>query len=358
MITYICNEVHYNVCGDRRGHLITVILKMVSTDNNPFPVSLDTQKPPPLTAMVRRRFDGVGNELSIDRVRWRTLRSYELVAGTHDAPTAADRLGAAMKAAIHEALVASVAIKRAECEGISNRQPHRLFLNPELNVAARGLSRPSSPADFAIDPLPISSMGLTVPGAEIAPEGLAPNPLEAPAEAIMDLTADDEDTEVEGDTAEGVDGPTKDEEDVTIKDEVPSSPPWSRNKLRRIERVVETEFTDAQLRTASDFVKVVPTRWQRREIRHQRKVKAGDWSEGRSRKRRHQAMCGLTRSGTQLYHAHSTKAKMVKALLRLRGYGHDCENYANVGLLTRSHHHRSTFHLLYLLRCHGRATFA
>ncbi|KUF85763.1 hypothetical protein AM587_10000585 [Phytophthora nicotianae] len=201
--------------------------------------------------MVRRRFDGVGNELSIDRVRWRKLRSYKLVAGTHDAPTTADRLGAAMKAAIHEALVAS-----------------------ELNVAARGLSRPSSPADFATDPLPISSMGLTVPGAEIAPEGLAPNPLEAPAEAIMDLTADDEDTEVEGDTAEGVDSPTKDEEDVTIKDEVSSSPSWSRNKLRRIERVVGTEVTDAQLRTASDFVKVVPTRWQRRKIGHQRKVKA------------------------------------------------------------------------------------
>ncbi|ETL85947.1 hypothetical protein L917_14575 [Phytophthora nicotianae] len=91
------------VCGDRRGHRIAVVLKIVSTDDNPFPVSLDTQEPLPLIAMVRRRFDGVGSELPIDRVRWRKLRSYKLVTGIHDAPTTADSLGAAVKAAIHEA---------------------------------------------------------------------------------------------------------------------------------------------------------------------------------------------------------------------------------------------------------------
>ncbi|ETK79272.1 hypothetical protein L915_14856, partial [Phytophthora nicotianae] len=77
------------VCGDRRGHRIAVVLKIVSMDDNPFPVSLDTQETLPLTAMVRCRFDGVANELPIDRVRWRKLRSYKLVTGMHDAPTSA-----------------------------------------------------------------------------------------------------------------------------------------------------------------------------------------------------------------------------------------------------------------------------
>ncbi|ETP37001.1 hypothetical protein F442_15151 [Phytophthora nicotianae P10297] len=165
-------------------------------DDNPFPVSLDTQEPLPLIAMVRRRFDGVGSELPIDRVRWRKLRSYKLVTGIHDAPTTADSLGAALHG----------------LDGAWRRDCTRGF------------------------------------GAK------------APTDAIVDLTADDENREVEGDTAEGVDGDTKGEEDVTIQDEVPSSSPWSRNKPRRIERVIEAEVTDAQPRAASDFVEAIPTR--------------------------------------------------------------------------------------------------
>ncbi|KAF4148269.1 hypothetical protein GN958_ATG02540, partial [Phytophthora infestans] len=47
--------------------------------------------------------------------------------------------------------------------------------------------------------------------------------------------------------------------------------------------------------------------------------RAGGWTTPRSRKKRFQTKCGATRSGDHMYHAHSLKAKKVKALLRLPG---------------------------------------
>eukprot|EP00644_Phytophthora_capsici_P003949 jgi/Phyca11/70908/gw1.15.504.1 len=89
------------------------------------------------------------------------------------------------------------------------------------------------------------------------------------------------------DGGEDGEGDAVDGEDNSTSTGVPLSPPWSRNKLRRIESIVEAEVTDAELRAATEFVETVPTRWQRQKRRHQKKVMAGEWTQPRSRKRRH-----------------------------------------------------------------------
>ncbi|KAG3111982.1 hypothetical protein PI124_g13417 [Phytophthora idaei] len=68
--------------------------------------------------------------------------------------------------------------------------------------------------------------------------------------------------------------------------------------------------TDRDLLKADGYVKPIPTTWMR---------SAGAWRAPRSRNRRHQAKCGVTRSGTAIYHAHSLKARKVQTLLRLPG---------------------------------------
>ncbi|KAG3032719.1 hypothetical protein PC121_g1517 [Phytophthora cactorum] len=68
--------------------------------------------------------------------------------------------------------------------------------------------------------------------------------------------------------------------------------------------------TDRDLLKADGYVKPIPTWWMR---------SAGAWRAPRSRNRRHQAKCGVTRSGTAIYHAHLLKARKVQTLLRLPG---------------------------------------
>ncbi|ETL50515.1 hypothetical protein F441_22758, partial [Phytophthora nicotianae CJ01A1] len=145
------------VCGDRRGKRLGVVLKIAITEDNPFPVVLDTQELLPLISMVCRRFDGAGNVLLVDSVRWRKLRSNELVPGTFEAPTAADHLRAALKAAVDHDLAASGLIRRAEREGTGNRLPNRFALDPVLHAALRGHSRTSSTPNSSNERLPSSS---------------------------------------------------------------------------------------------------------------------------------------------------------------------------------------------------------
>ncbi|KAE9017736.1 hypothetical protein PF011_g6577 [Phytophthora fragariae] len=77
--------------------------------------------------------------------------------------------------------------------------------------------------------------------------------------------------------------------------------------------------TDQELVEASDYLANIPTRYKRAKIRHQDKKRPGQWSVGRSRKRRYQMKCRVTKSGSNIYHARSLKAQKIKKLLRSPG---------------------------------------
>eukprot|EP00644_Phytophthora_capsici_P013281 jgi/Phyca11/100715/e_gw1.5.298.1 len=260
------------VCGDRRGLRVGVVLKISGELDNPFPVSLDTEEPLPRTNMVRRRFDVAGTALLLDSVRWRKLRSFRLVPGVYKAPTRATRLCDALKAHLNEAFASIGAGLPSESAETRSRPTNRFVRDPPRDIPAPRHSRPETT-------------------------------LQTPVDAIVRLAGDD--TDQVDDTDQDVDEDGKE---------------GGKSTETNIAAHHEPEVSDTDVLAAGDFMETVPTRWEQQKRRHQRKQKAGQWSEGRSRKRRHLKLCGVTRSGMRLYNAHTTKAKSAKAILRIRGF--------------------------------------
>ncbi|KAG2785763.1 hypothetical protein PC129_g17132 [Phytophthora cactorum] len=93
------------------------------------------------------------------------------------------------------------------------------------------------------------------------------------------------------------------------------------------ERVTEmTDHTERKVMEADEYIRSVPTRLARAKIQHQPKKRAASWHVPRSRKRRCQARCAVTRSGTQIHHAQSLKAKKIHDLLRIDGVKSHLDN--------------------------------
>ncbi|OWY97092.1 LOW QUALITY PROTEIN: Set domain-containing hypothetical protein [Phytophthora megakarya] len=67
------------------------------------------------------------------------------------------------------------------------------------------------------------------------------------------------------------------------------------------------------------LLRPIPTRYEWAKIRHQPKTRAGAWHVPRSRKRRNQKKCAITRSGSQIHHAQILKAQRTNKMLRLPG---------------------------------------
>ncbi|KAE8909183.1 hypothetical protein PF003_g6870 [Phytophthora fragariae] len=80
-----------------------------------------------------------------------------------------------------------------------------------------------------------------------------------------------------------------------------------------------TQVDDSQLVDLKDYLRSIPTRLQLAGIRHQAKKRPVDWHVPRSRKRRDQKKCAMTRSGMNIYHAHTVKARTTKETLQRPG---------------------------------------
>jgi len=76
---------------------------------------------------------------------------------------------------------------------------------------------------------------------------------------------------------------------------------------------------DSQLVAVSDYLQAIQTRLKRAKIRGQAKKRPGMWHVPRSRTRHDQKNCAVTRSGTNIYHAHTVKARSAKEALQCAG---------------------------------------
>uniref|UniRef100_H3GPX8 SET domain-containing protein n=1 Tax=Phytophthora ramorum TaxID=164328 RepID=H3GPX8_PHYRM len=76
---------------------------------------------------------------------------------------------------------------------------------------------------------------------------------------------------------------------------------------------------NSQVVAVSDYLQSIPTRLKRAKIRHQAKKRPARWHVPRSRKRRDQKKCAVTRSGMNIYHAHTVKARSTKETLQRAG---------------------------------------
>ncbi|KAG3101895.1 hypothetical protein PI125_g14305 [Phytophthora idaei] len=77
----------------------------------------------------------------------------------------------------------------------------------------------------------------------------------------------------------------------------------------------DTTVSDEKLVDAAAYLRTIPNRYAREKIRHQAKKWKDQWFVPRSRKRRDQAKCAITSSGSAIYHAKTVKAVKFKTLL-------------------------------------------
>ncbi|ETL29871.1 hypothetical protein L916_17050 [Phytophthora nicotianae] len=262
------------VCGDPRELRVGDVLK-ISSANDTFPTAQATRCSSTTCAganygpstwllgpSTRPR------ELLVNDVRWRKLRSFDLVAGSFNASTRAARLQDALTAAIDEAFAIAGNDSVSSC--LTNKG---LALTPPRDTEA-------------------ASSALT------DPRVFSKNSLDAPVHEVVDYTAGasgDEVLDADDDLPRAFVARVSDDEANSCRGQAPVSPPWSRNKLRRTVFLNEREVTDADLLDARRFVESVPTHYQR---------KNAATKEVQDRR---------------IYHAHLTKAQQGQAIQRLAG---------------------------------------
>ncbi|KUF79212.1 voltage-gated potassium channel subunit beta [Phytophthora nicotianae] len=269
----------------------------------------------PRDMMMKLTVDRFGNRFKPQYAVWRKLRTYTLIPGTCSAPTRASVVNVAISHAIRDAFGATADELRRTREGIVEETLDAVD-GAEVDdlVSDHHSTLPSTPSDPEAAP---DDIGSYVDAKEVSmeSEGFA-EMHEAPP-----IEADDNSVTVcENEMHSSA--PVMNNEGYTVGTSVPTTSGEATTSEETastpiVDRI--TAPTDQELQDANNYLRSIPTQLERAKKRHQPKKRGCPWHKPRSRKRRYQTKCAVTRSGTQIYHAHSIKAKKVKQLLKIAG---------------------------------------
>ncbi|KAE8899117.1 hypothetical protein PF003_g16960 [Phytophthora fragariae] len=289
------------VTGDPRGYRESVVLRVDSSTTEGTPIQVDTGEVVPLTMKLKRLVDHTGHPCTGEEAKWRNLRTFRLVDGTYDAPMRSSAFNRAVQDAIADAFAYARRLGGQEREDL-------------VENAATGSALLAEQTGNDVSMTSTSVALVPTVAAYDAVVSTAEPPAACEHSAITRVCVDVDDEKAgEAEEAPSIPNPAivpmysgGDASAVGIaageREETPINPP-----------------TDMELVAVKDYLKSVPTRLERAKIRNQPKLRPAGWHVPRSRKRRDQKKCGITRSGTNIYHAHTIKAKKAKAMLRLPG---------------------------------------
>ncbi|OWZ03528.1 Set domain-containing hypothetical protein [Phytophthora megakarya] len=263
------------VCGDKRGHRSAVVVRIDSQDDL-YPVCLDTEELLPLDNLMRRTADMSGKCVMPNTAKWRKLRTYKLVDGTFDAPINSSTLNSALAAIVHGAFESAHQVFTSRCEvstrdsaGMSRAGDSETL--PPLAIAKTSSTSVTYPSGGSCSKTDVNEVSTSTRSAES----------DVPATrkcVVINLVSSSDTASDSGDVSEA-----------------------------------GTTPTGGELLDANN----IPNRYARARIRHQKKRRAGEWHVSRSRKRRDQRKCAVTRSGNQIHHAHTVTALKMKKLLAM-----------------------------------------
>ncbi|KAJ0400278.1 hypothetical protein P43SY_006118 [Pythium insidiosum] len=94
------------VFGDPRGHRLAKVLR-IRSDDDEYPLRLDSQEMLPLTQMIKRKLSRRGEAIGAGEAMWRKIRTFDLIDGKVKGKTRADALNAGIKKAISDAMKAT-----------------------------------------------------------------------------------------------------------------------------------------------------------------------------------------------------------------------------------------------------------
>lgn len=294
------------VCGDVRGRRVSVIVRIAQGEDERYPVQIDTGEPLPLDNWLRPLADRFGNPLDMEVVRWRMLKAFPLVDGAWETSSRASALQSRLETVFASAMGS---VRRAQ-------------------GARREETGLATVCDDHDDEFSDGDYAGSVSIAEIRPSAPGTDQLNAVHREDEDVFEEVEEPHLKGSVNvvahTGVASTPGNDSRYTLREEqtgeAAGTSHVSCSAGQQNEETEElTTLSDKTIIAAEEYLLSIPTRNERGKIRHQGKRKAAAWHVPRSRKKKDQAKCSATRSGLNIYHARSLKAKSVKQLLRLRG---------------------------------------
>ncbi|KAK1942004.1 Histone-lysine N-methyltransferase [Phytophthora citrophthora] len=302
------------VCGDPQGYREAVVLGVNTSAGATTALTLDTGDIITPTMMLKRIVGCSGRRIAEVKALWRKLRTFQLVAGAHDAPTRASTFNRAIEGAVRQAFAAAY-----QTGGVAREEISRgLSGVSTIMVEAPATDSPASsaPRSHALFPrrrgsrTQSSERGASCEDSQRIDANVETD--KVPADAGDPRGAQRASATAAGETLLQLRGAVP---QISGEGHVPEDLTGSDDQESQNAGVVD----DAGLVDLNDYLRSIPTRLKRAKIRHQAKKRPGSWHVPRSRKRRDQKKCAVTRSGSNIYHAHTVKARSTKETLQRAG---------------------------------------
>jgi hypothetical protein len=157
----------------------------------------------------------------------------------------------------------------------------------------------------------------TSPGRRVLREDSLPSGMAVCRAMVSNDTGDPRNTQVASGAAVDATQPQHSEEASSSQGEGRASEASTGITCEELQQAVAVG--DSQLVAVSDYLQAIQTRLKRAKIRGQAKKRPGMWHVPRSRTRHDQKNCAITRSETNIYHAHTVKARSAKEALQCAG---------------------------------------
>jgi hypothetical protein len=304
-------------CGNPQGYREAIVLKVDTSPGADKQLDLDSSDIIAPTQMLKRLVDQSGRRIAEGRALWRKLRSFMLVPGQHDAPTQASAFSRAIQEAVRGAYAA---VRRAErspseepaCSVLEGMVTSPVTVSsPASDVSVSSVARTGGMVPSRVAPC------TTSPRRRVMREDSLPSGMDVCRAMVSTDTGDPRNLQGASSAAVGATQLQHSEDASPRHGEGPAREALAGTDDRELQQAAAV--ADIQLVAVSDYLQSIPTRLKRAKIRHQAKKRPGSWHIPRSRKRRDQKKCAVTRSGTNIYHAHTVKARSTKETLELSG---------------------------------------
>ncbi|OWZ07865.1 hypothetical protein PHMEG_00019680 [Phytophthora megakarya] len=161
------------VFGDARGYRKTIVLRVDAGNEEDRQLDMDSGEMMSHTMILRRVKHHTGRRVPVGEAKWRKLRTFTLVDGTHEAPTRSSTFNEAVRRAIDAACMSVSAPCDHESEELLAEATHPSTTTAEQPPPIAENISASSTYQSTSNDAELSEDALVMAGPSLAPEDTA-----------------------------------------------------------------------------------------------------------------------------------------------------------------------------------------
>ncbi|GMF40717.1 unnamed protein product [Phytophthora fragariaefolia] len=230
------------VCGDPRGYRESVVLSVDSSNAEGRTIQVDTGEAVAPTMKLKRLVDRNGHHCTDEEAKWRSMRSFRLVDGTYNASMRSSTFKSGLRRAIEAAFASVMGTNTHEREDMAKQQSPVSLLSVKQTDADVSLS---STIGELQPTAATSGVIVTTTTAATACERLESNVvvIDVEADEVVEAASATSTANSQPDAGSDTNAPGQGGD---VSEETSSKPP-----------------TDVDLAAMSEYLKSIPTRWER-----------------------------------------------------------------------------------------------